>query len=224
MRQGDFDGAPKLFEQCLVIARSVKHQELEATASATWAKSRCAPENLKAAQTRFARSLKVCRDAEDKRGEAIALWHLGSTDAAAGDLDAARAKLTEALRALQAFEMNAEVLDCLDDYAKVLQLAGQHETAVHALSAVEGSRDALGLRRSPQRDTEMQARMETARAALGQLAFGDAWATGKTWALDETIDRVLARADRGANRRGVAGPRSLTKKARRPEWWAALTN
>ncbi len=192
VRQGDFDGAPKLFELCLVIARSVKHQELEADCERNMGEVALRSGNLKVAQTRFARALKVCRDAEDKRGEAIAVWQLGRTDAAAGDFEAARAKLTEALRALQAFEMKAEVLDCLDDYAKVLQFAGQIETAVQALSAVDASRAALGLLRSQQRESELRGCADTARVALDEKAFDDAWATGSTWALDEAIDRVLA--------------------------------
>jgi hypothetical protein len=37
----------------------------------------------------------------------------------------------------------------------------------------------------------MQACIGSARTALGEPAFEDAWATGRTWALDEAIDRLL---------------------------------
>jgi predicted ATPase/class 3 adenylate cyclase len=191
VRQADLEGARKLFEQCLVISRSIKHQELESDCERNLGELALSLGNLASAQARFSRALKVCRDAEDKRGEAIALWHLGKTDAAGGDLDAARTKLGEALRALQAFEMSSEVLDCLDDYVKLLRIAGQMENSVHACSAATAGRESLGLPRSPQRDAEIQACVRAARESLGDDVFEEAWSTGQTWALDEAIDRLL---------------------------------
>ena len=192
VRQADFGGAQELFEQCLVIARSVKHQELESDCERNLGELALRAGNLPAARARFARSLKVCRDAEDKRGEAITLWRLGKTDAESGDLESARQKLTEALRALQAFEMSLEVLDCLEDYVKLLQLAGQVENAVRACAAATASREAIGLARSPHREAEMETRLEAARTDLGEPAFEAAWTTGRTWTLDEAIDHSLA--------------------------------
>ena len=191
MRHSDSD-ATGLFEQCLTIARSIRHQELESECERNLGEVALSAGNLPAAQVRFARSLKVCRDAEDKRGEAIALWRLGKTDAAGGDVDTARKRLTEALQALQAFEMNSEALDCLEDYVKLLQVAGQVENAVRISAAGTAVREALRLPRTPHREAEMQARITAARAELGDGAFAAAWAGGLTWALDEAIDRALA--------------------------------
>jgi len=176
----------------LVISRTIKHQELESECERNLGELALSAGNLPVAQARFARSLKVCRDAEDKRGEAITLWRLGRTDAAGGELDSAGKRLTEALRALQAFEMKSEVLDCLDDYVTLLQLAGQAENAVRTYSAADSARQALGLPRLPHHEAEMQRRIEVARADLGELAFQLAWTTGRTWALDEAIDQSLS--------------------------------
>src|SRR5450755_2059395 len=159
VRQADFGGAQELFEQCLVIARSIKHQELESDGERNLGELALRSGNLPAARARFARSLKVCQDAEDKRGEAITLWRLGKTDAEGGDLESARQQLTEALRALQAFEMSSEVLDCLEDYVKLLQIGGQVENAVRACAAAAASREAIGLARSPHREAEIQTRL-----------------------------------------------------------------
>ena len=191
VQQGDSGSARELFEQCLVIARSIKHQELESDCERNLGEIALGAGDLRAAQARFARSLKVCTDAEDKRGEAIALWRLGKTDVAAGELGSARKRLSDALRALQAFEIYAEVLDCLEDYAKLLQLVGEDENAVRVCAAAGAIREALCLVRSPHREAEMQTRVKAAREALGDAAFDVAWSTGQTWTLDEAIKHAL---------------------------------
>ena len=63
------------------------------------------------------RSLSVCREAADKRGEANALWWLGKVELQAGRLESARAQLGEALKAFREFEMWEELLGCLEDLA-----------------------------------------------------------------------------------------------------------
>jgi predicted ATPase len=194
VRQGDPDGAQKLFEQCLVISRSIKHQELESDCERNLGELALGAGNLPAARARFARALKVCRDAEDKRGEAIALWRVGRTDAANGDLDSASKSLTEALRALRAFEMHSEMLDCLEDYAGFLQLAARSLDAARAYASSATYREAMGLARSSRREARIQAGIQAARAALEDSAFEAAWVTGRMWTLEEAIDRSLASA------------------------------
>ena len=123
---------------------------------------------MPAAQARFTRSLKICRDAQDKRGEAITRWRLGKADAARGDHEAACKGLIDALRALRAFEMHTEALDCLEDYARLLQAANRSEDAVGAFAAAAAGRELLMLPRSARRERERQDSIEAARAALGK--------------------------------------------------------
>jgi len=194
LRQGDSGGAEGLFEQCLVLARNVRHQELESECERNLGELALSAGSLQAAHARFARSLEVCRDAEDKRGAAITLWRLGKTDAACGDQASARERLSEALRALQAFEMNAEALDCLEEYVKLMQLAGEIENAVRTYAAGSSVREALALPRSPRREAELQTHLRLARAVLGGPAFDIAWKTGWEWSLAEAIEQALRTA------------------------------
>lgn len=191
LRQADPDAARSLFEQCLGMARSIKHHELESECERNLGELDLGAGNLQAAQTRFERSLRICQETEDKRGEAIALWALGRTDAAGGDLSSARKRLSESMLALHAFEMNAELLDCLEDHARLLQQVGQFANAVRAFAAAATFREAFGVARSGHRDADKQASLQAARDALGESAFEAAWSTGKTWALDEAVDRTL---------------------------------
>jgi len=140
----------------------------------------------------------VCWDAEDKRGEALALWRLGRTDTATGELDLAAKRFSEALCALQAFEMNAEVLDCLEDVVELLQLLGEVENAVKMRAAVSAIREARALVRSPHRESEMQTRLRLAREALGDPAFDAAWVMGQAWTLDAAIKHALDLTTRSA--------------------------
>jgi hypothetical protein len=88
--------------------------------------------------------------------------------------------------------MSSEVLDCLEDYVKLLQLAGQVESAVRAYAAAAANRETSGLARSPHREAEIQTRLEAARTDLGEPGFEVAWTAGRTWTLDEAIDHSLA--------------------------------
>jgi tetratricopeptide (TPR) repeat protein len=194
VRQADDLAAKEYFEQCLVISRRIEHRELESECERNLGEIALRADDLQAAHARFTRSLKICQEAQDKRGEAITLWHLGATDAARGNHGLAFKRLSEALRALQAFEMSAEVLDCLDDYASLLETARQVELAVRIYAAAATIRAALGLPRSARDEAEMQSRFQAAHADLGDQGFEKAWSMGRTWSRDEAVEHALAAA------------------------------
>jgi predicted ATPase len=192
LQLSDDGKAQEYFEQCLAIARSIKHQEMESECERNLGELALGRGDLQAAQARFARSLKVCHDAEDRRNEAMAVWCLGKTDVASGNRTSARERLTEALRAFQVFEMNAEALDCLEDYAELLQSAGRSDDAVRVYAAAAAVREALVLPRSPRAEARRQINIDAMRAALDEAAFKVAWSTGQAWGLDEAVEHTLA--------------------------------
>jgi predicted ATPase/class 3 adenylate cyclase len=194
IRQGDDDGARTLFEQCLVIVRRIKHQELESECERSLGEVAFRAGNVDGARARFARSLRLCHDAQDKRGEAITLWRLGVTDEARGDLESARNKLGDAMRDLQSFEMNAELLDCLEDYAALLQQIGRLESAVCAFATAAAARETLRLARSAWREANYQTGLDAARSGLAKPAFEAAWSTGQNWTLVEAVARTITSA------------------------------
>jgi len=188
---GDDDKAQEHFEESLTIARIIKHQELECECERNLGEIALGEGDLQRAQSRFAHSLKVCRDAEDKRNEAIALWCMAKADIVGGDHDAARKKLAEAVGTFRALEMRAEALDCLEDCAGLLQVIGESDGAVRLQAAVVAVRASLALPRSQRREAKQQENIDSARAALGEMAFKTAWSHGSGWALDEAIDFAL---------------------------------
>ena len=87
--------------------------------------------------------------------------------------------------------MNSETLDCMADYASLMEAAGHAEAAVRLYAAVAAAREALGLPRAAHRESEMQSRIAAARASLGDRAFDAAWSVGLTWSRDDAISHAL---------------------------------
>jgi predicted ATPase/class 3 adenylate cyclase len=184
--------AREYIEQCLAIAKAIDHREVEGECELVLGVLALGDKDVGAARSRFNRSLEVCRGAENKRGEAIALWWTGKAELASGNAEAARVKLAGALRALQSFEMNSEVLNCLEDHAELLQAVGPADEGVRLYAAVATLRSRLGLVRSPRNVQHTQHAIAAARIALGDAAFEAAWSEGGKWELEQATTRALA--------------------------------
>ena len=117
-------------------------------------------------RTRLTHALEVAQVAENKRGEALAIWWTGKTEMASGDADAARVHLGTALRAFQAVEMNAELLGCIEDHAALLQSQGAIQEAVRIYAAAAAARERLVLRRPPRSEQTWEDGITAARAVL----------------------------------------------------------
>jgi len=196
----DRPAAREHFEHGLGIARTAQYEEVESECECRLGELALDDADVARAREHFSRALKVSRGAEDKRGEASALAWLGRADAADGNIELARRRLTQAQRAFQAFDMHAEALDCLEDFAGLLHLGGDTQIAVRLYGAAEGAREALALPRSVRHYERWRQQTEQARAALGAHAFEAAWSEGRTqtlddavnYALEETAEKVLA--------------------------------
>ena len=195
---GEIDESRGQLEQCLAIARAIKHPELEGECERALGELALEGADLPAARKRLARALAVARAAEDKRGEATAQWWLGRADLAAGDGDAACRQVAPALRAFRAFEMNAELLGCLEDHARILHLQGHAAEAVRLYAAIEAARERLVLRRRARHEQRWRSDVAASRAALGDTAFETAWAEGEGWSLDRAQRHAAALAPAGA--------------------------
>jgi predicted ATPase/class 3 adenylate cyclase len=172
-------------EQCLALARQIEHQEVEAECELLLGETLLEADDSIQASLRFKRSLNVCREAGDKRGEANALWQLGNADLRSGDIASARARLGEALRAFRTFEMWGELVECLEDHAKLACAEAALGTAVRLSAAAVRLRDSLGLTRPPRRQQRWQTHLETLRHNLAEAEFDAAWQAGREWQVDQ---------------------------------------
>ena len=179
-------------EQCLEIAREIRHQEVEGECERVLGEVAFERADLVQASLRFKRSLTVCREAGDKRGEANALRWLARLDLQAGDLASARVRLSDAMRAFRAFEMREELLGCLEDHAELAQAEGKVEIAVGLAASAAGSRERLCLTRSPRGELRWQALIGRLRRTMTEAPFDSAWDEAQQWQIDEAIRQALS--------------------------------
>jgi len=191
LQRADAVRARERLDACLVMARKLRHHELESDCECRLGELALSQGDLAEARERFACALRVCRAAEDKRGEATALAWLGRADAVGGDVDMARRRLLEATRAFVGFGMNAEALDCLEDYAQLMQFVGENEVAVRLYAVAEASRETHALPRAAEREARWRAGVEGARKALGPTPFEAAWRKAKSVDLEDAFDHAL---------------------------------
>lgn len=190
---GNDEEAGRFFEQSLAIAAEIKYQETESDCERMLGQLALEHSDLAAARSRFERALQLCDAGGDRRGAANALWWLGKADIAAGRTASAQQRLGDALRSFQTFEMNAEMLGCLEDHARLAQVLGAAEHAVLLFAAAAAVREKLVLPRPPRSDRRWRDEVEALRQALG-TTFDATWAEGQQWGLKEAVRRALAPA------------------------------
>lgn len=170
--------ARRHFEQGIGIARAIGNLEIESGCEVSLGEIALDANDPDAGRVRFLRSLEMCQNTGDKRGEAVALWWLGKADLVTGDYGAAGFRLGGALRAFQAFEMHEELLGCLEDYAALFQGIGDGHGAARLFAAAESSRARLVLPQSPRADGRVRRHIAAVRADIGIMRFDAAWTAG----------------------------------------------
>jgi hypothetical protein len=141
---------------------------------------------------RFQRSLAVCKSGGDKRGEASATFWLGRLDLQGDNLESARGRLSDALRAFRTFEMRSELLSCLEDHALLAARLGALERAVKLAAATSSLRSRLALKHSPRQEQRWEAQVASIKAAAGQDAWPTLWVEGETWDVENAMSSALA--------------------------------
>ncbi len=187
----DHEGACRHFQESLAIARTIMHREVEGECERMLGEVALEEGDFLTARARFKRALEVSNGAGDKREEAIALWFLGKTDVVEGNTDSARIRLREALLVFHAFEMRAELLGCLEDYAMLARSVGSVEEAVRHYATATIARERLGLVWPPRYEQRLRAEFAAMRQSLGDAAFEAAWADGQRCEVEEAIHRAL---------------------------------
>jgi tetratricopeptide (TPR) repeat protein len=194
----DYDGARVHVARCLKIARAIGNQEIEAACEKTLGELALDTGDAGVAQQHLDRSLSISKEGGDRRGEATALWWLGKAALARGDDMGARHAFAGALRAFEAFEMNAEVFGCLEDLARLAIAAGLGEHAARLCGAVAANRERFKVSRAPRQERLWRKELAAAREATGDARFEQAWTEGRAWPIKAAIRHALSAQVRDA--------------------------
>ncbi len=126
---------------------------------------------------------------------AEALVTLGRVRGAQGTAVAARAHLTEALALAEVAGPRVVVAAALDALGVLAVGQGQTRHGVYLLGATARMRQAMGAPVQPADRRAIEAALATARAALGDATFGEAWAAGQTLSVEQLVAQAAAPED-----------------------------
>jgi tetratricopeptide (TPR) repeat protein len=188
---GNDDDARRYFEQGTSIAREIGYAEVEGECELMLGQLELNAGDLDGAVARFERSLEVCRESDEKRGQAAATWWLGKVDLRRGDLDSARLRLNGALHAFHTFEMNAELIGCLEDFGELISMAGAIDKAVGLIGAAASLRERLGLPRSPRAEAHWTWIITRIKGLAGEHVFQASFAKGGNWPTGDAVAVAL---------------------------------
>jgi hypothetical protein len=102
--------------------------------------------------------------------------------------------LTEALSLAWAKGPRVIVAAALDELGVQAERQGQAEHGVRLLGGAEALRQAMGTPVRPADRPALEAALAAARAALGDVAFDDAWVAGHSLPLEQVVADALAGA------------------------------
>lgn len=188
----EYDEARRYFEQGLAIAARMQHAEMHSEFERMLGEVALCVHDLAAAQGHASRSLEICEAAGVKREEASTQHFLGRVALAHSDPAKAAACFVASLRAFHAFDMKAELLDCLDDVARILQDRGASRDAAELMAAADAVRNRLAISRSPRADKVSRDIAEQVRALMNAGELERARTAGEARTLDATVQRALA--------------------------------
>jgi tetratricopeptide (TPR) repeat protein len=185
------EDARRYFEQANSVAREIGLAEVEAECELMLGQLDLGMDDLDRAAARFERSRGICRESEDKRNEAAAIWWLGKVDLRSHEFDRSRARLIGALRAFHAFEMNVELIGCLEDFGELLVAVGPVTNAIKFMGAAASLRERLALPRSRRAEEDWKRVVDRVRVLVGDEAFESSFAGGRNWPTGDAVASAL---------------------------------
>jgi predicted ATPase/serine/threonine protein kinase len=179
-------------ERSIRVARKISSHEVEAESELTAAAAHLRQGRADAAEEAARRSLAICRQTGDTRGEASATWWLGRIRLDDGEPAPARLLLQEALVAFEAHDMRAQMLGCLDDLCRVMLAGSEPASACSLAAAIEQARQRLKLRRPPWEQARWDELQRRVRASLGPEAIENAEREGRSWETDDAVRAAMS--------------------------------
>jgi non-specific serine/threonine protein kinase len=159
-----------------------------------------------AGRTLLHQGVALCRELDDDLILAWGLEALGKVALDDGNLVAVRAFYSEAMRVSERLGATRGIACALEGLAAGAALGGENGRAARLFGAAEAYRETQGMAILPFLDwrTDYDRQVAVVREALGEAAFSQAWAEGRSW----TWEKVFAEANAPHSLPSSAGERS----------------
>jgi predicted ATPase/DNA-binding SARP family transcriptional activator len=204
--EGEHERARALYEEAVRLGRHTGHGSLALWITDLGSLARWQGDPARASAL-LEEALALHREADDEAGIAYALDELALVALREGQSREARALLAESLRLMQtAGATNLIVMAALDSHAAAIAADGGGEEAARLLGAAEALRQSMGIRPLFQEKIESPRNLAVAAARdqLGDDAFAEAFADGRTLSFEQAVALALASHD-GEPSSNVAG-------------------
>jgi tetratricopeptide (TPR) repeat protein len=148
------------------------------------------------------RSLKIRRDLSDKKGVADTLRTLGAVRLKQGDVPGGLGLLSESLELARSVEDKRGIAESVEQFATAAVVQKEFVTATILYAAAQQTREETLVQLAPLERAQRDAKLEEARAALGQAEFEKRQSEGRELSLAaviETANSVPGRAMGGSS-------------------------
>ena len=192
---GDYPAALNRHQGALRIRRTLGDLSGAAMSLNNLATIHVAQGNFRTAQTCLNESLAIIREHANPWLLAIALVNLGEIECELGNLQESRSYFAECLAKTleQGWPGNPFLLENL---AKLAIAEGRPEEAAGLFGAAERGREVAEMPLTPGQRERVEAKIITARAALGDDAvFDRAWANGRAMTLEQAAELALRKSE-----------------------------
>ncbi|HZT42719.1 MAG TPA: tetratricopeptide repeat protein [Chthonomonadaceae bacterium] len=189
--QGDYTAAHAFYEECLALFRQLgdKWGVSIALNGAGGVAKACG--DYGAAGALYEESLSLSKETGGKSGVASALSNLGEVAYREGDYAKASCFYKESLVIRRKIEEKPGIAESLRDMADLAAGQGQFEMAARLWAAAEVLRETIGSPLPPKEKEEVDRKVATARASLGEEAFASAWEQGQAMTFEQAIEYAL---------------------------------
>ena len=194
--QGDLAGAATVCEESLAFFRERGDTENAARSLGSLGEIAYTRGADTEARAHLEEAVALFRQIGARSGSLVgSLCLLGEVALRQGQVSEARQHLADGLRLAGEIEDGWNGAEALECWAKLCLSAGQPAPAARALAVAAQTRRTLGMPKEAASRAALEADVATAQAALGEAAFGEAWAEGEAMTWEQAVAHALAEGE-----------------------------
>ena len=190
--QANHAAARASYEESLALYRQIKNQNGVGFSLNNLGSVAFCQGDYAQARSLYEESLTLQRQLMNPQGIVIALSNLGSVASAQSEFSLAHALLAQSLTLKRQMGDPFGITSGLEAIAEAAQGRNQSRRATQVLGAADALREAIGAPLSVLERGERDKLLNSARAALDDNGFAQAWAAGQAMTMDAAIDYALA--------------------------------